>query len=165
MAARIPPLAVPVVAAALLLATTYVAYPCVTLYRLDGAVARNDAKMLRQLIDWPEVQQGIEADLSSGQELAPFGAAFLRDIAVRASITPENVLAALRADEAWPGGALGVGQLRGAWLEGPDRLMLDVGAIRLRLELRGGVWRVTRAWLPEAMLVQARTEARRQPRG
>lgn len=162
MTAKIPILALPIVAAALLLATAYVAYPCVTLYRLDGAVARNDTKTLRQLIDWPEVREGIETDLGGGgQELAPFGAAFMRNVAVKASVTPENVLAALRADHAPPGDALGVERFRGAWLEGPDRLMLDLGSIRLRLELRGGTWRVTRAWLPEGLLIQARAAGRR----
>jgi len=138
----------------------YVAYPCVMLYRLDEAVSRGDSRALQTLIDWPEVRQGIEADLADdGGELPPFGAGFLRTVAVKAAMTPENVMAALHAVDrndgaasAWP---------RAVWVEGPCTAIVDLGTVRLRLQLRRGEWRVTRAWLPETVLTQARAIARR----
>jgi hypothetical protein len=152
----------PIVAALVLVVAVagYAAYPCVTLYRLDGAVTRNDAAVLRRLIDWPQVRQGIEADLASGagEQLAPFGAGFLRTIAVKAALTPETVLTALHADDRH--GGPDTLRLRAAWLEGPGRLMLDLGGVRLRMELRGGAWEVTRAWLPDDVLTQARAAVR-----
>lgn len=161
------PARTPIVAAAVIgvAVAGYAAYPCVTLYRLDGAVARNDTVALRRLIDWPEVRQGIEADLASdqGQELPAFGTGFLRTVAVKAAVTPENVLTALRADDgsaAHKQASDDPMRLRAVWLEGPSRLMLDLGSIRLRMELRGGAWEVTRAWLPADVLTQARAAAR-----
>lgn len=166
------PARTPIVAAAVIgcAVAGYAAYPCVTLYRLDGAVARNDTVALRRLIDWPEVRQGIEADLASdrGQELPAFGAGFLRTVAVKAAVTPENVLTALRADDGQASHSQAAHRpasddamrLRAVWLEGPGCLMLDLGSIRLRMQLRGGAWEVTRAWLPEDVLAQARAAAR-----
>lgn len=140
----------------------YVAYPCMTLYRLDEAVSRGDAQALRKLIDWPEVRRGIEADLASdGGELPPFGSMFMRTIAVKEAMTPENVLTALHAADARAGAsAPSAVTLRGAWVEGPCTVIVDLGTVRLRMQLRGGEWRVTRAWLPEDVLTRARQIAR-----
>ena len=153
-------ISIPVLAGSVLLVTTYVAYPFLTLYRLDSAVERRDAKALRRLIDWPMVREGIESDLAAPRdELAPFGAAFLRTVAIKAAVTPEAVLAALNAKSGHAEGQAISGRLHGAWLEGPSRLVLDLGTVRLRMELRHGAWEVTRAWLPPEVLAQARAEA------
>ena len=160
MAVKASLAASPVAAVVGLLVATYVAFPCLTLYRLDCAVARRDTDALRRLVDWPRVRRGIEADLAGPRdELAPFGAAFLRKVAVNSAVTPESVLTALntrpeRTDS--PGLS---GRLRGAWLDGPAQLVLDFGTIRLRMELRRGSWEVTRAWLSPDVLARARAEA------
>lgn len=139
----------------------YVAYPCVMLYRLDKAVSRGDARALRSLVDWPEVRQGIETDLADeGGELPAFGAGFLRTVAVKAAMTPENVMAALHAVDRGDGGAASAWP-RAVWVEGPCTAVVDLGTVRLRLQLRHGEWRVTRAWLPQTVLTQARAIARR----
>lgn len=140
----------------------YIVYPCVMLYRLDGAVSRGDATALRTLVDWPEVRQGLESDLASadGSELAPFGASLLRNVAVKNAVTPENVVAALHmVDRSSPAGT--APHLRGVWPEGPFAAIVDLGTVRLRVELHGGEWRVTRAWLPPTVLTEARAIARR----
>jgi len=161
MAVKAPLAAAPVVAAVGLLAATYVAYPCLTLYRLDCAVARRDTATLRRLVDWPTVQHGIEADLAGPRdELAPFGAAFMRKIAVNSAVTPESVLTALNTTPERGGSSGMSGRLRGAWLDGPAQIVLDFGTIRLRMELRRGSWEVTRAWLPSDTLARARAEVR-----
>ncbi len=159
-------IAVPVLAAFTLLIATYVAYPCLTLYRLNSAVERRDTKALRRLVDWPEVRHGIEADLAGpSQELAPFGTAFLRTVAVKAAVTPETVLTALNSKPGREDAQALPGRLHGAWLEGPSRLVLDFGTVRLRMELRHGAWEVTRAWLPTDILTRARGEAQEAQRG
>ena len=161
MAVKAPLAAAPVVAVVGLLAATYVAYPCLTLYRLDCAVARGDAAALRRLVDWPRVRHGIEADLAGPRdELAPFGAGFMRKIAVNSAVTPESVLTALNAKPERSASSGLSGGLRGAWLDGPAEIVLDFGTIRLRLELHGGSWEVTRAWLSPDILARARAEVR-----
>ncbi len=160
MTAKASIAAIPVLAAFALLATTYVAYPCLTLYRLDSAVERRDTKALRRLVDWPEVRHGIESDLAGpSEDLAPFGSAFLRKVAVKTAVTPETVLAALNSNAGRADAQALPGRLHGAWLEGPSRLVLDFGTVRLRMELRQGAWEVTRAWLPTGVLTRARAEA------
>ncbi len=140
----------------------YVVYPCVMLYRLDQAVARGDTTALRAMVDWPEVRQGLEFDLASGDkdQLAPFGASFLRTVAVKTAMTPENVMAALHAvdgrDHADP-----LPRFRGVWPEGPFAAIVDLGTVRLRVQLRGAEWQVTRAWLPPTVLTEARAIAQR----
>jgi hypothetical protein len=139
----------------------YVAYPCVTLYRLDSAVSRGDTDALRSLVDWPDVRRGIEADLAQdGGELAPFGASFMRTVAVKAAMTPDNVMQALQAAERRDTGAPSA-RLRGVRVEGPCTVIVDLGTVRLRMHLRNGEWRVTRAWLPGPVLENARAIARR----
>jgi hypothetical protein len=160
MAVKASLAASPVAAVVGLLVATYVAFPCLTLYRLDCAVARRDAAALRRLVDWPRVRHGIEADLAGPRdELAPFGASFLRKIAVNSAVTPESVLTALNAKPERTEGSGLSGRLRGAWLDGPAQLVLDFGTIRLRMELRRGSWEVTRAWLSPDILARARAEA------
>ena len=145
-------------AGATLTGAMYVAYPCLMLYRLDNAVSRGDSRTLRSLVDWPEVRQGIEADLANGDgDLPPFGAGLLRAVAVKAAMTPENVIAALHAVDRHDGSA----RLHGAWMEGPCTVIVDLGTARLRMQLQSGEWRVTRVWLPETVLTNARAIAQR----
>ena len=130
----------PIIVALGLLVAGYVAYPCLALYRLDSAMARGDTASLRRLIDWPQVS------------------AFIRTVAVKNTVTPEAVLAAMHATAGEPGE--NPMWLRAAWPEGPGRLVLDLGTVRLRLELERGVWEVTRAWLPADVLTHARSASR-----
>lgn len=140
----------------------YVVYPCMMLYRLDEAVSHGDTAALRKLVDWPEVRQGLEADLArdDGNDLAPFGASFMRTVAVKAAMTPENVISALHAvDHSARAGVQP--RLRGVWPEGPFTAIVDLGTVRLRVQLRGGEWQVTRVWLPSTVLTEARAIAQR----
>lgn len=140
----------------------YVVYPCVMLYRLDRAVSDGNAVALRRLVDWPEVRQGLESDLArdDGSELAPFGASFMRTVAVKAAMTPENVISALHAVDRGDRAAAQP-RLRGVWPEGPFTAIVDLGTVRLRVQLRGAEWRVTRVWLPPTVLTEARAIAQR----
>lgn len=140
----------------------YVVYPCMMLYRLDEAVSHGDTAALRRLVDWPEVRQGLEADLArdDGNELAPFGASFMRTIAVKAAMTPENVISALHSVDRGDRGAAQP-HLRGVWPEGPFTAIVDLGTVRLRVQLRRGEWQVTRVWLPPPVLTEARAIAQR----
>lgn len=140
----------------------YVVYPCVMLYRLDEAVSQGNTAALRRLVDWPEVRQGLEADLArdDGNKLAPFGASFMRTVAVKVAMTPENVISALHAaDSGRDDGDRP--RLRGVWPEGPFAAIVNLGTVRLRVELHGGEWRVTRVWLPQTVLTEARAIAQR----
>jgi hypothetical protein len=144
----------PIAAALGLLVIGYISYPFVTLYRLEAAVQHGDTKTLRRLVDWPQVRQGIEADLARQRrdELPLFGASFIRKIVVTNAVTPTAVCAAIREMRA----AKGEGDMiRSGWLEGPGTLMLDLGKVRLRMTLEGATWHVTRVWLPSSVLAAA----------
>ncbi|MGH7155077.1 MAG: DUF2939 domain-containing protein, partial [Acetobacteraceae bacterium] len=53
----------PIIIGLCLLAAAYIAYPFVTLYRLNSALARGDTRTLARLVDWPAVQEGLQEDL------------------------------------------------------------------------------------------------------
>jgi len=82
--------------------------------------------------------------------------------AVDANVTPEALLSAARGTgPSLPGVVDDVALLHWAFFDTPTRfrVRLRPAAIppgepdmRLRLELRHGSWRVTRAWLPPSML-------------
>ena len=150
----------PIAAALGILVIGYVSYPFLTLYRIESAVQRGDTRTLRRLVDWPQVQKGIEADLARQQqerdELAPFGASFMRKVVVTNTVTPTAVCAALREIRA---GKRASDPIRAGWLEGPGTLMLDMGQVRVRMQLEGAVWHVTRVWLPNPVLTAATQEA------
>ena len=90
----------------------YAAYPYVTLYRLREAVLQGDAAMLRSLVHWPKVRDGIKEDIcdflfdppvasANGPALASaalpaFDQSFVRGIAsnvVDRRVTPEALTA------------------------------------------------------------------------
>ena len=84
------PVTRPLLAACVIVALGYVAYPYVTLYRLGEAVHSGDAHTLKTLVNWPAVRQGIKHDIDNSQtaatreQLPGFGAAFVRGIATHA---------------------------------------------------------------------------------
>ena len=137
------------------LAAAYLAYPVATLYRLNAAVASDDTGALRGLVNWPSVREGVKQDMDDGDELAPIGASFMRSIAVDSTVTPQGILTALRTASGRERTGI---RLRHLFLVGPTRFVVEIGtgvparALKLRLDLRDGVWQVTRAWLPSAML-------------
>lgn len=138
-----------------LIAAAYVAYPCLTLYRLQSALARGDTVTLNRLVDWSAVRQGIEADLASERHdaLPMFGAGFMRRIAVKSEVNPDSVVSALRVrEQESPSGGTGISD---AWLEGPRRLMIEADGMRMRMDLGLDGWQVTRVWLPHAVLATA----------
>lgn len=160
----------PIIIGLCVLAAAYIAYPFVTLYRLNSALARGDTRTLVRLVDWPAVQEGLQEDIaddatnvadphavSTGATLAPFGYSFARGVihqAMQQDLTPQRVIDGLR-------GASGRVGLRLAYFDGVSEFMVRLAAepgkqdIRLQLDLDGGVWRVARIWLPLGLLRQA----------
>src|SRR5690348_15580797 len=88
--------------ALLTIAAAYAVYPYVTLYRLGEAIRHGDQASLQAMVDWPAVREGIKEDICDfviedppeakhGNKLPPFGAGFMRGIAMNAvdtSVTP-----------------------------------------------------------------------------
>lgn len=160
----------PIIVGLCLLAATYIAYPFVTLYRLNAALARGDTRTLARLVDWPSVREGLQEDIAdhvtsvsdpqavtAGAELAPFGYSFARGVvhhSLQQDVTPQRVIDGLRG----AGGRMG---LRLAYFDGVSGFMVRLGAgrgqptIRLQMDLDRGVWRVARIWLPLRLLQQA----------
>ncbi|HZP10160.1 DUF2939 domain-containing protein [Methyloceanibacter sp.] len=96
---------------AILGVAAYLGYPYLTLYWIDHALLTNDEPALERLVDWPEVRQGLKADVKlalidaaqtqAGKDgfAGVFGAALtallvptLVDSAVDEWVTPEKVL-------------------------------------------------------------------------
>jgi hypothetical protein len=95
------------IAAVLTVGAAYVAYPYVTLYRINVAIQSADAATLESLVNWPSVRQGIKEDIcdlvvdepepKSAGTLPAFGSSFMRGIASNAidrAVTPQALLAA-----------------------------------------------------------------------
>jgi hypothetical protein len=159
---------VPIVIALALMVTGYVAYPCVTLFRLDQAISNGDAATLSHLVDWPSVREDIAEQVAdtvtdaptptmaaASTQLAPFGHGFMHGVAaqgMRSSVTPRALIARLHDQGS------GAGNLRLAYFEDWSRFIVKLGTsqgqseLRLQLDLERGVWRVTRIELPAAML-------------
>jgi hypothetical protein len=162
----------PVLAVFVGLAGAWLSYPYVTLYRLDIAVRRADAATLRSIVDWQAVREGLKEDICDrvldepanarpANELAPFGASFVRGItgnAIDRTVTPESVASMTRAASEPPRNAV---HLAWAFFDNPTefsvQLRTDAAAepIRVVMELRGMRWRVRRVWLPDALLERA----------
>lgn len=51
----------------------YLAYPYVTLYRLDGALEERDAGMIAELIDWAAVRKQLKADVTTSLARQAYG--------------------------------------------------------------------------------------------
>ena len=163
----------PIIVLLLAIAVSYGAYPYVTLYRLGHAIHTGDATALQALVDWPAVREGIKEDIcdqvidqpaqaKASEKLPPFGAGFVRGIAGNAvdrDVTPEALVTAARQTR--PAPTSDRVSVAWAFFSTPTEFDVDLRAkgrlvpIRLQMELRGGVWRVTRVWLPPLMLAQA----------
>lgn len=167
----------PISAVVLTACAGYAAYPYVALYRLGDAIRSGDAPALQRLVDWPSVREGIKEDIcdqvldqpaavASGKELAPFGASFMRGMAVNAidqAVTPEGLVAAVQAPArmhmpAHMGADVGIGWAFFSGLTTFDVSLVVPGQkqpVRLRMELRHGRWQVHRVWLPDDLLQEA----------
>jgi hypothetical protein len=160
-----------ILAALLAVGTSYVAYPYVTLFRLGEAIRQGDASTLRSLVDWPAVREGIKEDIcdavaddpgegSRGATLPPFGASFVRGIAANSidrQVTPEALVAAVSTPAQAPTTGADV-HINWAFFDQPTAFSVSLSApgqatpIRLEMELRHGLWRVHRVWLPDELL-------------
>ena len=164
----------PFLAALLLIAGSYAAYPYVTLYRLGHAIDSGDAKALKTLVNWPAVREGIKEDIcdavadnpettTGNGQLPGFGASFIRGIAANTidqHVTPEGLVEVTQSsDTAAPRGA--AVHVKWAFFNGPTQFDVDLQApgqakpIRLQLSLHDSAWRVTRVWLPSDLLEAA----------
>ncbi len=168
-----------VITAIAVVCATYLALPYVTLFRLADAIRRGDAATLETLVDWDGVREGIKEDIcdtvfepkvkvaSADSRLPPFGYSFVRGIAANAideQISPEALVSAAKSPDA--GAALSGPSPSIVWaffdspttfsvvLRPPGATAKDT-PIRLMLALEHGTWKVTRAWLPPEMLMQA----------
>jgi hypothetical protein len=163
----------PFLAILLSIATGYIAYPYVALYRLGLAIQDADAPTLETLVDWPAVREGIKEDIcdlvtdepkvqKTAGELPPFGASFMRGIrssAIDESVTPQALLAATSPAPASHPTSRGA-DVRVSWAffdslttfvvslqpQGPS------GPVKLEMDLKDGEWRVQRVWLPAELL-------------
>jgi Protein of unknown function (DUF2939) len=163
-----------ILAVVVVMAAGYLGYPYATLYRLDTAVRRADAKTLRSLVDWYSVREGLKEDICdmvlddpadarpgearSGNELAPFGASFVRGMTgnmLDQRVTPETLVSLTRTDSREvPSDA----HVVWAFFNNPTEFAVAVQAdgaaepIRMVMELRHLRWQVRRVWLPNELL-------------
>lgn len=162
----------PVLVVLVALGVLYAGYPYATLYRLNLAVRQADAATLQSLVDWYAVREGLKEDLcdlgsddpASGQgsnELAPFGASFVRGITgnlLDRTVTPETLVSMTRGGHEAPDADT---RVVWAFFSNPTEFAVDVRAagsaepIRMVMELRGMRWLVRRVWLPNEMLERA----------
>lgn len=162
------PVTKPLLAACAVMLMGYVAYPYVTLYRLNEAIHSGDAQTLKALVNWPAVRQGIKQDLCDKPdaqlakgELPGFGASFASGIATSAvdqQVTPQGLVRATHAT-ALPAKGLGSAmRVEWAFFDGPTQFMVSLsaagqsGPIRLQMQLHDTEWRVERVWLPPHLL-------------
>lgn len=169
-------------AAAALCAAAYAMWPYVSVFRLAEAIRHGDARSLEALVEWDSVREGIKEDIcdivfdeptakvaSSDGALPPFGYSFVRGIAADAidSIINPRALAAF-ARPSGPAARVAAPdpdpRLAWAFFDGPTSFSVwlrppgsppEKDLIRVQLELRRGGWKVTRVWLPRALLSQA----------
>jgi hypothetical protein len=164
----------PIFATFAVLASAYLAYPYVTLYRLDVAVRQSDTRTLRSLVDWYSVREGLKEDICDmvldepanarpSNELAPFGASFVRGMTGNAldhTVTPETFVS-LTHSAKLQASAASQARVDWAFFDGPTRFLVhlqtdaDSEPIRVAMELRGMRWQVRRIWLPDALLERA----------
>ncbi len=174
----------PIIAAVAVMLTAYAVWPYVTLYRLAEAIRHGDANTLETLVDWDGVREGIKEDIcdtvfdqpqvktaNADATLPPFGYSFVRGIAANAIDEQINAEALVSAAQAAADGTPASKpateanpSIAWAFFDTPtvfSVMLRQPGAaakdapIRLQLELHRGSWKVTRAWLPPEMLVQA----------
>jgi hypothetical protein len=176
----------------LILGAAYLGYPYATLYRIDLAVKHADAATLRSLVDWYSVREGLKEDICDmvmdgpvdqrpSNELAPFGASFVRGMAGNAldkRVTPETLVSlgqlsppqaastqassrqATSAQAMWAPRPEDV-HIQWAFFTSPTEFLVDlrtpdaVEPIRLEMELRDMKWQVRRVRLPNELLEHA----------
>ena len=159
----------------------YVVYPYVALYRLGQAIRQGDATSLETMVDWSAVREGIKEDIcdqvidrppeaQAGAQLPPFGSGFVRGIAGNASRLAGDASGAGRrrrsARVRAPAARGATVQVSWAFFAGPAAFLVDLNApgqaspIRLQMDLRYGVWQVTRVWLPPELLPGQRPDLR-----
>jgi hypothetical protein len=165
-----------VVMVAALAAFAYVAYPYVTLARLGAALGSGDAQTLETLVAWGPVREGIKEDIcddvadapaSNDTALRPFGFSFVRGVAanvVDAHVSPHGILAAMRHFDPANMTLGAVSGVKWAFFESPTQFVAelkpagmapDAPPVRVQMELKGYVWKVTRVWLPPTLLAAA----------
>ena len=161
----------PVLAALLGVGISYAAYPYITLYRLGSAIRAADAETLESLVDWPAVREGIKEDVcdlafdgpddKAGTNLPAFGASFVRGIAsstIDRAVTPQALLAVTTGAPANPVPRGADVHVRWAFFDTPTAFTISLQPpghtepIKLEMDLKHGVWRVTRVWLPADLL-------------
>ncbi len=162
---------IPLLVGVLAIAGAYVTYPYVTLCRLGLAIHQGDSATLASLVDWHAVREGIKEDIcdsvldtpaqtvSATGELPAFGASFMRGVAgskVDQAVTPEALATVTRPEASDSRGA--DVSLGWSFFDNLTQFTAsittpgEIEPIRLQLELRGGVWQVTRVWLPVDLL-------------
>ncbi len=173
-----------IVAAVVVVCAAYAVWPYVTLFRLGQAIRHGNAAALETLVDWNGVREGIKEDIcdnvfdqptartvSGESRLPPFGFSFVQGIAGNAvdeHVNPQALVSAARdaGSKGQAGRATADANPTIAWafFDGPTSfsvLLRQPGAaaadepIRIEFQLRHGAWKVTRAWLPREMLMQA----------
>jgi hypothetical protein len=161
----------PLLATILSFGVAYAAFPYVTLYRLGLAIRSADAATIDSLVDWPAVREGIKEDVcdlgtndpvtTSGGDLPPFGASFVRGITsntIDQTVTAQALLAASPRPRSMRGAHVHVNW---AFFDSPTTFMVSLRSrgqaepIRLEMDLRHGEWRVHRVWLPAELLAPA----------
>jgi hypothetical protein len=175
------------VAVAVLL-TAYIAWPYLSLYQLTQDLRRHDVGALTTAIDWAQLREGLKEDIADGitgepaeaatpatahpgnDDLPPFGASFVNDMAgniVDRTCTPQHLAATIATLR-----SAGVQHMvvSRAFFSSPTSFMVALRvanshdtAMRLRLDLvRDGAvldWKVTRAWVPVALLAASEPTA------
>jgi hypothetical protein len=153
----------------------YVAYPYVTLWRLDQAILKPDIPTLDTLIDWPEVRQRLKSevklalidkaqtDLGTGGFAGIFGGALtallvptLVDSAVDGMVTPENLVHNDKVDELRRESKSLSRFVTYAFFASPATFRVDLKdpddkdslTLTTLFELRGGRWQVVALKLP-----------------
>jgi hypothetical protein len=158
------------------LAGAYVASPYVALYQFGCALHRGDVKAVSREIAWDQLRAGIAADVAANfantppqpqarvqlasNDLPAFGSGFVTSIAtheVDERLTPQAIaaMATPAALSAQPG--LEQVRLAHAFFTSPTSFDVALRTasgehLKLRMELIGDDWKITRAWLPMDML-------------
>jgi hypothetical protein len=162
-------------AAILAVGVGYAACPYLTLYRLGHAIHTGDAATLKTLVDWPAVREGIKEDICdsvaadpavtvSEAQLPAFGASFVRGIAANAvdrQVTAEGLVDMTQSHPTGTATRGAAVHVTWAFFHDPTDFVVSLTApgqrepIKLQMTLTAARWRVTRVWLPPALLEQA----------
>lgn len=129
-------------------------------------------EIAEQVIDAPPElpEQPVGHTQDAVAPLPPFGSSFIKGIASNAvdeAVSPNNVAKMIRTraeaetsdPESISADSLKGAQVSWAFFDSPDtfKLWLRTAAagpdpVKLRMELRDGAWKITRIWLPPALL-------------